>query len=700
MSKISTLLVSDASSEINSRIEKLIRSHSELNFEGLINKQLAPENIKGKTSLLVWYELDTNTELSITALQRLVASNPSCYFIVSKSSLDPELVKICMKIGVLDFLDYERAEVQLKSVIRRISALHQAEDRAANPGTSAAVEKRSQLKTSENLMQTGKWADFDFKQLQEGAAAADRLTEATRSPAPVPAAPPPPPSPAPSPPPPPPPPVPAAPTSKWGDLDNIGAPAAKAPQDFTNTTDDSFALPSTPAPASSAADTSGGGNKWGDLDSIPTPAATSGSSSQAASSPAPAAPQPRGLGGSSLGMKSSDSLPKSGQNKWGDLDSIGAAGGAAKSSIGGSVGSSPKQPQIDPAVLAPTPPPTRPLPKSSDDISSVDEAEAEAGLNPYAQLDEIGTGNSKWGDLDSIGAPASGAGNNPYAQLDEVETGKSKWGDLDAIGAPASFDSHSNSNANAYAQLDDTGTGKGKWGDLDAIGTPQAQKASQIDPLVTQPTPPGAKGKWGDLDAIGSPAQKSMPAPSEPRGTSGSKWGDLDSIGTPSSSAAPAPSPSPQPKAAGGSIQLGGGGAGGGGKWGDLDAITTPDLSNADAGGMEAPGAAGGSKWGNLDSIPTPKKSSPQPAPIAMPQSEDAPARGPIAMSGPRAAESRSASKRWGGEQSEPAGKMSSLREGKSAQISLKVGWEVWRVIIALGLTASAVFLSYKFFIY
>lgn len=685
MSSISTLLVSDASSDINSRIEKLIRSHPELNFEGHINKQLAPETIKGHKNILVWYELDTNTELSMTALQRLVGANPSSYFIVSKSSLDPELVKVAMKIGVLDFLDYERADVQLKSVIRRISALHDAESRAAAPATSQAVEKRSQLKTSENLMQTGKWADFDFKKLQEGAAEADRLTESARVvEAPVQAAPQAPPPPSPAPPPPPVPKPAASATSKWGDLDAIGSPSGT--NNFTNTGEDAFI---TPADVAAASDISGGGNKWGDLDSIPTPGATSGATPASASA-APAQPQVKGLGSSSLGMKSTDNLPKT-ASKWGDLDSVGS---------GGSGGATHKKGQIDPAVLAPTPPPTF-------ELSEIGAASAEAGAdgydslnpNPYAQLDEIGSGKSKWGDLDAIGSPGNKSFDspapqsspsqniNPYAQLDEVETlpgqnpGQSKWGDLDAIGTPAASAPKGAGQIDPAVLKPTPPPTNSKWGDLDAIGTPAASApsapvgAGQIDPAVLKPTPPPTNSKWGDLDAIGgAPGQqqpqqaKTEPMASEPKGGLGGKWGNLDSIGTPSAKAQPASNPAP----------------------------SVPSRQ------ADAASSGGAGKWGNLDSIPTPKKASS--APIPMQDSESAPARAPIPLSGPRAAESRSssASKKWvgAGEHGESAPKMSSLRDGKAAKVSIKVGWDVWRILIALGLTTSAVALSFKFFIY
>lgn len=671
MSSISTLLVSDAPSEINSKIEKLIRSQPELNYEAQVSKQLAPDSIKGRKNILVWYELDTNTELSLTALQRLVAAHPSSYFIVSKSTMDPELVKTVMKVGVIDFLDYERADVQLKSVIRRISALHEAESRAQTPSSSAALEKRSMLKTSENLMQTGKWADFDFKNLQEGAALADREAELRKAPAQAPMAPPPPP-PAPAPP------APSA--SKWGDLESIGTPAVPAPPAPPAPPPAPVAPNPAPAPAPAPAS---GGNSWGDLDSIPTPKAATDSAQ------APVlgqAIQKQGIGASVLGAKAEAVKPAA--NKWGDLDSIGSPAikpAAAPTSSG--------QPAIDPFVTQPTPPPVK----------------------------------TQWGDLDAIGNPAAEEDLNAMPQEFVSEPS------VPDVNPYASIDEGSLVNPYNAPQNSMPGqapTGKSPWGDLDAIGTPAAQSANQggIDPFVTQPTPPPSKTQWGDLDSIGTPAASAnaaSPAQNPPApaglggaiggglsgglgakaglgagsglggggglaanggavGSSKSKWGDLDSIGAPQAKTPPSAEDTIPPSTASAASK-------GGGKWGDLESIKAPDVPKPDAGGA--------GKWGNLDSIPTPKKSA-APAPdLNLEESE--PVRTPIVMGTSRSSTTPAAKQRFT-EHSEHAGRMSGLREGKSKSkvASVQVGWGVWGALIAIILLVAAILLAVKFFLY
>ncbi|MBP7864157.1 hypothetical protein KA183_20900 [bacterium] len=685
MSSISTLLVSDAPSEINSKIEKLIRSHHELNYEAHVSKQLAPESIKGRKNILVWYELDTNPELSLTALQRLVAAHPSSYFIVSKSTMDPELVKTVMKVGVIDFLDYERADVQLKSVIRRISALQDAESRAQAPVNSAALEKRSMLKTSENLMQTGKWADFDFGKLQEGAALADREAELRKAPqappqAPAQAAPPPTPAP-------PPPPAPAPSGSKWGDLDAIGSPGASvAPAVPATPVTPVSANPAPPPPPTPS--TASGGNSWGDLDKIPTPKAGSEASAPA---PAPGLGQvlpKQGISASILGAKAETAKPA---NKWGDLDTIGAPG--AKSAA---APSSASPPGIDPFVTQPTPPPVK---------TQWSDLDADVIVNPNPEPEE---------DSDSMPsqypAEPSMPDVNPYASIDE--------------GSLVNPYSPSNSMA------DQTPAGKSPWGDLDSIGTPKAQTANQggVDPFVTQPTPPPVKTQWGDLDSIGAPGSSPQPAAPSPApapsaglggtiggggglssglgakaglgasgglGTSASlggavgagkgKWGDLESIGTPQAKVPPSAEDTIPPSTASAASK------GGGGKWGDLESIKAPDAPKADAGGA--------GKWGNLDSIPTPKKST-APAPdLTLEESE--PVRAPIVMGTSRGSTSPVAKQRFT-ESSEHSGRLSGLREGKSKSkaASIQIGWGVWGALIAIILLVAAIVLAVKFFLY
>lgn len=671
MSSISTLLVSDAPSEINSKIEKLIKSHPELNYEAHVSKQLAPDSIKGRKNILVWYELDTNPELSLTALQRLVAAHPSSYFIVSKGSMDPELVKTVMKVGVIDFLDYERADVQLKSVIRRISALHDAESRAQAPVNPAALEKRSMLKTSENLMQTGKWADFDFKKIQEGAALADKEAEMKK--APMQAAPPPPPAPAAPPPPPAPAPSPSG--SKWGDLDAIGTPAAKPFSDV-----DGVIPPANSAPAP-AASTGGGGNSWGDLDSIPTPktAAEGGAPVGLSQSGAPGASKLQiGSEVNRLQAKAQDISKPSG-SKWGDLDSIGAPGAkplldtAANAPAG-----------IDPFVTQPTPPPVK----------------------------------TKWGDLDAIGT-------GHVEALDAMPQEPQADSGMPEVNPYASIDEGSMVNPySSHEVREELSSSGSKWGDLDAIGTPAAKNANQggIDPFVTKATPPPTNSKWGDLDAIGTPgasassnepaSQSQSPAGGLGGGLGGGfqakaglggggglglgssggskgKWGDLDSIGTgqaktPQASAEDTIPPSTASAAA----------KSGGSKWGDLDSIKTPEVPTPEAGG--------GSKWGDLDSIPTPKKSS-APAPVTdFAHEESAPVRTPIPMGTSKGSSSPAAKQRFS-EHSEPAGRMSGLREGKvkaKAAAPVQIGWGVWGAIIAIILFVAAIVLAVKFFLY
>ena len=132
MNTIPTVLVSDASNELTEKIENLIRSQPELSFISTVSFKEAKRGLPA--ARLIWLELESDPEGNLDDLASLIKANPDLAFIVSKESLDTNLVKRSMQIGALDFLDHKAWAAQIRGVIRRISS----KDRSRGPAPAGA----------------------------------------------------------------------------------------------------------------------------------------------------------------------------------------------------------------------------------------------------------------------------------------------------------------------------------------------------------------------------------------------------------------------------------------------------------------------------------------------------------------------------------------------------------------------------------
>ncbi len=362
---------------------------------------------------------------------------------------------------------------------------------------------------------------------------------------------------------------------RWDELDSI---ISKPKPSDSKATDAAKATPDKPADAGKAS----GGSKWGDLDSIGAPAAKVGPASEGGASKWKDLDSIAPKSFQRSDASSVDEAPKSasenkaagaGKGKWGDLDSIKAPGAAASNTTGGAGAGKSKWGELD-AIKTPAASGSEPstgLGKSK--WGDLDAIKAPAAAE--SDTAEATTGQNKWGDLDSIGMPSA-------EESDMASARSSKWEGLDTIPTPGG----------AGGAKDSAGDEGGKWGNLDSIPTPGAvrEPGTEAKPLtpsagasqasafksrfgkktqdVNMPkleerdeTSGRGGGKWGDLDAIGSTPASNAPEPAE-----GGKWGDLNSIPTPAGNAAAAAAAA----------------AGAGGKWGNLDAIPSPKKEKQD----------------------------------------------------------------------------------------------------------------------
>lgn len=345
---IPTLLVCDGDDAKQEILEGLVKSEPGLKYIATVSKsdgsRAVEQAIKVGTKLL-WIDLDDEPVEGLNLLAETRQLYPQLPVVVSKSSLDADMVRASVNLGALDFLDPQSWGNQIKIVVAKLQAQN-APAAAAPVAPAAAPATAPAPNPAPAAPAASKWGDLDSIPAPGAAPAA---------PAPAPAAAPPAPAPAPTP-------APIATASnaiaraqettgeihltvtagsrpnlamqpqpqsaasqattngesgsKWGDLDSIGSPgAAAAPQAVpaapTPTPAPAVpqAAPAAPqvAPAAAAqppaatpeVEEAPGGKKWGDLDAIPTPKATA-----------------------EIAVPTPKPIHEPGGDKWGELDAI------------------------------------------------------------------------------------------------------------------------------------------------------------------------------------------------------------------------------------------------------------------------------------------------------------------------------------------------------------------------------------------
>ena len=266
---IPLLLVCDGAESKQASLEGLVKNEPGLKYIATVSMQegiRAVERAVKVGAKLIWIDLDEEPVEGLNLLAETRKLHPMLSVIVSRTQIDPDMVRAALQLGALDFLDPSRATQQLHVVVENLSVSAQQ----AQAGVSHAADTAAQLPAlpAQN------------------------------------------PNPAPS--------LANAGGGKWSDLDSIPTPGAKAlppaGQDVTGeihvansgiqnlvVSQSAQAAPAAPAAVHPTAELPAGGSKWGDLDSIgaisapaaapaaPMPAAAAQIQAPAAPMPAPAA---------------------------------------------------------------------------------------------------------------------------------------------------------------------------------------------------------------------------------------------------------------------------------------------------------------------------------------------------------------------------------------------------------------------------
>ncbi len=331
---IPTLLVCDGDDAKQEILEGLVKNEPGLKYIATVSKsdgsRAVEQAIKVGTKLL-WIDLDDEPVEGLNLLAETRQLYPQLPVVVSKSSLDADMVRASVNLGALDFLDPQSWANQIKIVVAKL----QVNTAAPTAASAAAVPAAAVPATAPAQPGASKWGDLDAIPAP-GATSAPATPVAAPAPAPAPAAPVAAPVPAPAP---------AAPVAA-----PVPAPAPAAPSPIASSPNNPIARaqettgeihltvtagsrphldlqPSTQQSAASQATTNGGsgaaevanlgvveGNKWGDLDAI-------GSPKEAAVAPPAAAPSPAATTAAPLTV-SENEAEASGGKKWGDLDAI------------------------------------------------------------------------------------------------------------------------------------------------------------------------------------------------------------------------------------------------------------------------------------------------------------------------------------------------------------------------------------------
>jgi DNA-binding NarL/FixJ family response regulator len=322
---IPLLLVCDGGESKQATLEGLVKNEPGLKYIATVSMQegtTAVERAVKVGAKLIWIDLDEEPVEGLNLLAETRKLHPALNVIVSRSQLDPDMVRAALQLGALDFLDSARAAQQLNVVVENLKTGQNGSQTNSTISQTAAPAAPAQAAAPQPAPQAGgsRWGDLD----------SIPTPGATAAPAPAPA-----PQPAPMPQP-----------AQMAPPQPVGAQAAPltrpAAQDVTGEINVSNSgiqnlvaaqAPAQPAPQA-AANPSAGGSKWGDLDSIGAPSAASAPAAaaapQMAAPPMPApqqAPQPAAQPAPQpaeqpAAPQAAATASSGGGNRWGDLDAI------------------------------------------------------------------------------------------------------------------------------------------------------------------------------------------------------------------------------------------------------------------------------------------------------------------------------------------------------------------------------------------
>jgi DNA-binding NarL/FixJ family response regulator len=114
-----TVVVCD-SAEKSNEIASLVKSQPDLALIETVSRQAAREQISNVQPKLVWLELAPEPNEAINLLSELSSHNPGTHFLVSYDTVNADLVKATMHLGVIDYLDPQSWQKQLPEAISRV----------------------------------------------------------------------------------------------------------------------------------------------------------------------------------------------------------------------------------------------------------------------------------------------------------------------------------------------------------------------------------------------------------------------------------------------------------------------------------------------------------------------------------------------------------------------------------------------------
>lgn len=117
-----TIVVCDAEPEKKEELKTLIGSQPSLILLGTISRQTAVTQEFQPGIKVLWLELAPNPRQGLKLLESLKERYPKMHYLVSFESLQGDLVKTAMQLGVIEYLDAAGAGELLPPAVERIQA--------------------------------------------------------------------------------------------------------------------------------------------------------------------------------------------------------------------------------------------------------------------------------------------------------------------------------------------------------------------------------------------------------------------------------------------------------------------------------------------------------------------------------------------------------------------------------------------------
>ncbi len=139
---IPLLLVCDGAESKQATLEGLVKNEPGLKYIATASMQEGTRAVERAVKVgakLVWIDLDEEPVEGLNLLAETRKLHPMLNVIVSRSQLDPDMVRAALQLGALDFLDPARAAQQLNVVVENLKTSGQVQSTVSQASVQAVT---------------------------------------------------------------------------------------------------------------------------------------------------------------------------------------------------------------------------------------------------------------------------------------------------------------------------------------------------------------------------------------------------------------------------------------------------------------------------------------------------------------------------------------------------------------------------------